>query len=206
MIYRYRPRYNAIINKDFMCDDGRYSYKDIPEYDISVNIHEYINDSILLVSPNSSLEELYTLQQIATKYNIPISGYSDSYVGNSDEWLILSDKSANRKSLQILDIDTSLEYINNQNKKYILAIDTIQDVPNKQILRITTKHFSKKDGTIINSDGIIQEYSSNIVSSELSLLELLAREFGTSKNRKEILSHIKDSIEYFKDTDFVGGK
>lgn len=208
VVYRYRPRYNKDINKDFLCDDGRYSYKDIHYTSTDINLRQYIQNSLILISPNSTIEEMYILNQLAIKYNIPISGYSDSYISDDcDDFLIQKDKSANRKSLQILNINTTKEYLQDNLKDvdYVLAFDTSEDIlsmlSNQELIKITTKHFSQKDGTIINIDGIIQEYKSNIISDGLSLLELLSNNFDTTKNRKEILKDIKSNISYFENID-----
>jgi NADH-quinone oxidoreductase subunit G len=230
-VYRYRPRYNEKINGHFMCDSGRYSYKyanedRLPNSDSILNdiddTKEILDKATFILSPNNTLEEMYIINQYAKENNIPISGYSDSYMSSDcDDFLIQKDKSANRKSLEILNIDTSKEYLQNNLKEYIILFnsdESLKDITtsqkivninskltlNYQIahLNIPTRHYSQKSGIVINCDGAVQEYKSDIKTNLLSLLEILEILFDTKIDRKKTLSKIKEEYPYFKDIDF----
>ena len=65
--------------------------------------------TVILVSPNASLEQLFAVQQLAVAINATLTGYSDGYIkkGDGDDFLIKDDKSANRKAFALLGIDSS---------------------------------------------------------------------------------------------------
>lgn len=144
-IYRYRPRKNSNVNDCFMCDDGRYSYKDEnssidPRYiykceevlrdeALELFIKHYKNNTsiLFLVSNNSSLEELYVINKLVNSNpNYSISAYDEHIiVGDGDNILIEDDKTANRNSAKLLNIPMNKEDFVSKvdNAKLIVTCD-----------------------------------------------------------------------------------
>jgi NADH-quinone oxidoreductase subunit G len=121
-IFRFRPRRNNEINKEFICDYGRLGYKKENQdrlldsvFKIDQTIESLIEESknvLLLVSPQLSCEELEYLQKYALNIKARISGYSDHYFDDefADAILKTNDLSVNRAALEELHIDSSKEY------------------------------------------------------------------------------------------------
>ncbi len=129
LIYRFRPRHNALVNGYFICDEGRLGYRqenerrltaskiDGKESPLALAVEtarrklENARRPLFLLSPNCTLEQMLAARALAATRKARLSGYSDAYIknGDSDSWLIRDDKSANRAGLQLLGIDTSLD-------------------------------------------------------------------------------------------------
>ncbi|MDD3344313.1 MAG: 2Fe-2S iron-sulfur cluster-binding protein [Sulfurospirillaceae bacterium] len=126
MIYRYRPRFNALVNGYFICDVGRLSYHQENE---NRNFHpmirgkeseyEYaegkllrlfkrnIGKMLLVISSSLSLEEMVRIKALAGMYDATISAYEpnrfDEHFG--DDFLKHQDLSANARALPLLGIE-----------------------------------------------------------------------------------------------------
>lgn len=193
-IFRFKPRRNVAINKSFMCDEGRLSYKkektnrlDQAVYNCDDTIESLVsnNNTVIVVSPMLSLEELEYLQNYATSIGATISGHSPQYIDEDfkDDILKTSDRSPNRKALEKLNIDCTQEHLMNsldtrkvvivcensyfeenqellENKKTIGLFSSLQRL--KYDILEPIKSFYEKDGTYINCDGIEQSFTSNI--------------------------------------------
>ena len=142
VIYRFRSRENQQVNGWFICDEGRLSYKmenenrltqatmgkDAVGFDAALNaVDQILKDAgkkvTLVVSPNSTIEQMYAIRQLGEHLGGFVSGYSEGYriVGDGDDFLIEDDKSANRKSLELLGISQGKE----QLYKHIEASDVV---------------------------------------------------------------------------------
>ena len=126
IIYRFRPRHNELVNGYFICDEGRLSYKSENEGRLTTTLIEgrearfeegiqriqqelsRAKKVLMLISPNSTLEQQWSVKRIATLYGAGCFGFSDAYIkpGDGDDYLIRDDKSANRRGLELLAIDT----------------------------------------------------------------------------------------------------
>ena len=130
VIYRYRARTNLLVNGYFICDEGRLSYHLENENRQTETIIagsrasfeegiaailarlDTARKPLMLVSPDSSLEQLWAVKRIANLFGASLSGYSDAYIlpGDGDDYLIKDDKAANRTGLQLLRIDSSKSF------------------------------------------------------------------------------------------------
>ncbi len=126
--YRYRPRENAAVNQEWMCDDGRRSYKylnldrllaaregrgaaghDVPPAAAvaraaeELRAHAGKGSLALLLSPLASLEDLLVAVAVATEG----LGVRDVYVGGrpdgeQDDFLKRADENPNRRGLELV--------------------------------------------------------------------------------------------------------
>ncbi len=207
MIYRFRPLLNEQINGYFMCDEGRLSYHGENEnrlsearlsktplsFDDAVTAAlreiEKHDDILILLSPNSTLEQMMAIRSLAEKIGATLSGFSDGYIkkGDGDDYLIQDDKSANRAGLELLGIDSSKEAFETAMKKADLFLNFNNDLllaysetELKKLLKDTrvigfSSHetacfqqanlllpvasFTEYGGSIINCDSILQFFA-----------------------------------------------
>jgi len=221
-IYRYRPRLNSQVNGYFMCDEGRLSYREENDNRLTSTVIEgkeaSFDDGIqriqqelnqakkpfMLVSPNSTLEQQWAVKRIATLYGASCSGYSDGYIkaGDGDDFLICDDKAANRRGLELLDIDSdraSLESalaecdllisfdndlfrFNNNSElrdkvaaKKVLAISShINSMTEISKVALPVASYSEYDGTIVNIHNVLQSFTRAIRKNEerIDILEV----------------------------------
>ncbi len=207
MIYRFRPLFNEAINGYFICDEGRLSYRGenenrleearlgkttIPFDDaITATLKEIekAEKTVILISPDSSLEQMVSIKSLAEQLGATISGFSDGYIknGDGDDYLIQDDKAANRAGLAILDIDTSQDTFEtalgearlliNFNNDLSLYYDesSLKDLfKNKRVIGVASHDtaftqtanlalpvasYSEYSGSIINCDNILQTFN-----------------------------------------------
>jgi len=206
VIYRFRARTNLQVNGYFICDSGRLSYQEENENrqdrtlvdGLEVPFEQGITAAVdklnkarkplMLVSPDSTLEQLWAVKRIATLYGAVLSGYSDAYVveGDGDDYLISDDKAANRAGLQLLDIDTGkdsfaaaladadlLVNFNNDlfftpgNEDLHEALDTTDQVSvcshalpalSRATVILPCASYSEYGGSIVNKNGVLQRF------------------------------------------------
>lgn len=127
-IYRYRPRLNAKVNGHFICDAGRLGY---PKENESKLLHALIrgknseyeyaegkllrlikrhsSKTLMVLSPNLSLEEMVRLQKLAKVYDMALSGYHEGTYDEAfgDDFLRQSERSCNAKGFELLGISTT---------------------------------------------------------------------------------------------------
>ncbi len=126
--YRYRPRENDAVNQEWMCDDGRVSYKylnqeralvarigrgaaaEVAEHAVAIEKaarelepHAKAGTLGVLLSPVASLEDLLAAATVAKEG----LGVSEVYVGGraygwEDEFLKKADQNPNRKGLDLV--------------------------------------------------------------------------------------------------------
>ncbi len=210
IIFRYRPRLNQLINGYFICDAGRMTYKHENEgrlatawiIDRQASVAETVEatrraisaakKTVLLVSPNCSLEQLLVIQRFAGTIGAQLSGFSDGMIkaGDGDGFLIQDDKSANRAAFNLLGIDDSKASFDQAMQDADLLISFQNDLSlsldedvlallmgkmqtiyigsygnnfsNSTAIRLPTASYSEDDGLIINCDGILQQYTAAV--------------------------------------------
>ena len=215
VIYRFRPRPNDAVNGYFICDEGRMTYKLESDNRLAapqVNgreassiaeaieaVRRAVSEAkkiVVLVSPNSSLEQMFAIQQFAAAINATVSGYSDGYLkaGDGDDFLIQDDKSANRAAFALLNIDASKAgfdgaldgadlLINFQNDlgrslaadkltemlaklKLITIASTATGCVAQSAVAMPVASFSEDSGSLINCDGRLQHYEVAVVKNQ----------------------------------------
>ena len=214
VIYRFRARTNLNVNGYFICDTGRLSYAAENEnrqtaamsdgstiaFDEAIElVRERLDRArkpLMLVSPDLSLEQMWAVKRIATLYGAELSGYSDSYVidGDGDDYLINDDKAANRKGLELLDIDSSKEqFINTLQYTDLLVnfnndlfyggvdeelkaqLDKTQSIAvcshqlpvfESATIVLPAASYSEYGGTIVNEDYVLQRFEKALFKNE----------------------------------------
>jgi len=220
IIYRFRPRLNQVVNGYFMCDQGRMTYKLENENrlqtaqlsGIDAGLNETIEatrralsqsvKTVILISPNCSLEQMHTLQKFAASCNGCVSGYSDGYMktGDGDDFLIQDDKSANRAAFALLGIDSSksgfmdsvkgadllVSFQNDLSRslsaaeieklhgemKFVAVGSYVDGFTEKASITLPVASYSEDTGTIINSDTILQRYEVAVIKNN-PILDLI---------------------------------
>ncbi len=201
-IYRFRSRRNKQINKSFLCDFGRLSYKELNEKVISTPLPmEVLKDlfksekKVALVSPSFTLQQLQSVQLFCKNHEIELFSlpYIDEKFG--DDWLKTNDRSANFAGVKELFISVNQDDFENSLKDANLIINfdhTLlkeREIKGKKVIHFTTTNieipseatfaianFAHENGTIINCDGIRQEFYATKYKSEAPrLTELLER-------------------------------
>lgn len=213
IIYRFRPRLNSQVNGYFICDEGRLSYKKEnegrlsdgrisgqtrPQADVlaacSTEI-ERATKTVILLSPDCSLEQMAGVKALAEKLGATLSGYSDGYIknGDGDDYLIQDDKSANRAGLTLFGIDCAKEtfekavdkagllinFNNNLRLSYsdselrkvlkdtrVIAISTHDDPLTAMAdLALPVASFTEYGGSVVNCDNILQTFAKAITKN-----------------------------------------
>lgn len=206
IIYRFRARYNELVNGYFICDEGRLSYHrenegrlitplvEGKEVDFNAALERIQSElsqakrPLMLISPNATLEQMWAVKRIATLYGGTSSGYSDSYIkqGDGDDYLIQDDKSANRRGLELLGIDTDkesfrkaldecdvlisfrndlfrfgngAEFRETVSAKKVLVVSSHQnDLVARSLVALPIASFSEYGGSIVNVDNVLQQF------------------------------------------------
>lgn len=205
-IYRYRPLKDEKVNGSFMCDEGRYSYKEENEnraktenyksalYLLKTKLETNRGKVNFIVSPKMSTEELFFAKELCKNFDGQINGYSDFLIKeDADGYLIQNDKSANRKSLDLLEIASSEESfkdlinsnninvvfnLGEMNKELLTLLEGKENVfvsshkiENQEV--IACKSFSERSGHTLNCDGILREMKKAKNSSSLEIREII---------------------------------
>ncbi len=122
-VMRLKPRYNEHVNKWWMCDEGRYGYKNHDHNriltplmrdgksvreasweEILADVAKKIsNKASVLASPQLSNEELFLIREIfQIKLGLKIYLLSPNTEGSQDDFLIRADKNPNTRGAQAL--------------------------------------------------------------------------------------------------------
>ena len=213
LIYRFRPRLNEQVNGYFMCDEGRLSYKYENEGrltqarfgkqertldDALLACEKEISNAekiVILLSPNSSLEQMVAVKALGEKLGAALSGFSDGYIkkGDGDGYLIQDDKAANRACLQLLGIDCSRDHFESSVREAQLLLNFDNDLglsyddgalgklltdtkliavsahesfaTSLAFLAIPVASYSEYSGTIINCDNILQHFNKAVTKN-----------------------------------------
>ncbi len=252
IIYRFRPRFNEQVNGYFICDEGRLSYRGENEnrlvsarrkgkeieaeraVELADRAVSAAKNSLVLLSPSLSLEQMVAGRSFAAKIDAFLSGYSDGYIkqGDGDDFLIEDDKSANRKALEILEIDSRAETFFEHLAKSDLLITIDNDlrgvegkklekalagttvialfshlspVAEEAAVAIPISSYSEYGGCVINCDAVLQSFSRAVCKNDPApeAFEVLARLGGTLASREEILAEIGSSPGPLAEIDFT---
>ena len=245
IIYRFRARKNLQVNGYFMCDEGRLGYHlendnrqtlatiDGSAVDFAAGIQAVVErldrakKPLMLVSPDCSVEQMWAVRRIATLYGAQLSGYSDHYIkkGDGDDYLIRDDKAANRKGLELLEIDQDqdhfLEWLNDADlfinfnndllrntiddklKTLLASTDRIAvcshdyEVFRNSAVILPTASYSEYGGTVISEQGILQKFEKAVFKNEepKDILEITRLLGGAITDASRAWRGIRQSIE-----------
>ena len=204
-IFRFKPRVNKEVNGWFICDEGRLSYKNEGEnrfytpmigsesvslQDALANTYKLLIDeknTLFLLDPSMSYEEMLNVKNFAKAVNANISGYAPQYIDETfgDDYLRKSDKCSNRASYKELDInedenefkkllseaslvvtfgngyfDNNLDLLN--NKTVVSLFSHNNETISKSDIAIPVTSFYEKSGTYINAQGLKQKVISKM--------------------------------------------
>lgn len=130
-IYRYRPRFNALVNGYFICDEGRLSYRrenektaitplirgKVSEYEYAQSkllrlIKRHLAKTLFLISAELSIEEMVRVEQLAKQHGCFLSAYKAAVRDEAfgDNFLKCKALSINENALALLGIDTTKAY------------------------------------------------------------------------------------------------
>ncbi len=215
IIYRFKPRRNDRVNGFFICDHGRYSYKKENEnrlfspkiYGKDIGLQESIDklryyieeNSLVIVSPSLSLEELACIKAWADNKNFKLTTSLEEYIDESfeDNLLKTKEKASNINGIRLLNIEID-DNIKKSIEKYDniiifshkIALEKSEIFKNKKVINFTTLSKNselyklcmpiastyEKEGSYINCDWILQK-SEKIVHKELqppTIIEILS--------------------------------
>ena len=219
-IFRFRPRINKEVNGHFICDEGRLSYEEENKERLDRFYHhnrtvsqesalsyllKFLHDEkpLILVSPSLSLEELFAIKKLSTKFDLVLNAYHDSYIDKDfeDDWLRSSDRATNLKAVERLGISYSKDELLKEldrtkiiinfdhiafkqkeselkniltNKTQIHFISHTFEDCRKQELLLPISSYSEHSGILINEDNIVQHYKAGLCNERLSIVDLLA--------------------------------
>lgn len=199
-IHRFRARRNNAINHSFLCDYGRLSYKELNEKIIAApcnmeTLKELLQaeKKVALASPSLSLEQLQSIQEFCKNYKIEL--FSLPYIDESfgDDWLKTNDKSANFAGVKELGISTCQDDFNSsfENAEIVLNFDHAllkqQVFKDKTLVHFTATpcegefvfaiaNFAHENGTLINCEGVRQEFFGTKYKSDAPRLRELLEE------------------------------
>ena len=210
IIYRFRPRINYEVNGHFICDEGRLSYKDFNTNVLTTALldnqvidlasaietfHKKINQfkmqTIALVSPSLSFENLASIKLFCQHHQIPLHGAEEASfdASHEDDMLKQSDLASNRKAIDLLHIENSIDVMNKaiKNANLVINFDNLSVVEGCDVVHFTSlakqsdglqlpiSPYTQQSGTIMNCDGVMQAFSSTIKRSKptLAVHELL---------------------------------
>lgn len=237
IVYRFKPRRNDKVNGFFICDYGRYSYKKenddrlfVPLYnskeiELQESIDKFSNaiekNSLVIVSPSLSLEELAYIKVWAKKRELKLATSIKEYIDESfeDDILKTKEKASNINSIKLLDIsiDDNLEKTVKEYDNIIIISHKIakQDIyENKKVIYLTThkaetEKFAlnipiastyEKVGSYINCDWILQK-SDKIVHKELqppTIIEILSIVEDKYMDENRVWKEYLNKSEIFK--------
>ena len=213
VIYRFRPRQNDKVNGYFMCDEGRMTYKVENDNRLScgrvegkeTGLGEAVEatrrllsgakKTVFLVSPNNTLEQMFAIKEFAAATKATVNGFSDGYIkaGDADGYLIQDDKSANRASFALLDIESSKDSFNAAMSDADLIVSFNNDLSKslaeaeldallekaklvyigtsagtfatKAVVALPIASYSEDCGTLINCDQVVQQFNVAVVKN-----------------------------------------
>jgi len=200
-IHRFRPRANKEVNGWFMCDEGRLSYdnenknrfetpllnKESSNLSNTItNMFKEIStkkDILFVLSPNLSYEEMQNIKNLAEKLNANTSGYSpETYDEDfADDYLRVSDKTANRASFKELNISEDKKDFNEQLEKSELVII------------IDNKYFEEK-AELLKDKKVISMFSHNCLTISHSNIAIPIASFYEKSGTYMNISGIKQKV------------
>ncbi len=218
-IHRYRPRRNMAINSYFMCDEGRLSFhkenKKSRHFPFNASTLRTLmctdeSKKVMLANASLSVENLSILKLFCDKYSIELFSLPIVDETFGDDWLRNSVRSANASALEFLEISSSYEAFLKaaQTSKLLININhplLFENIESHaKIMHFTTHDFedmgdmrnivsfasySHENGTLINSDNIIQKFSKSLhnIHSENTLHHIFTQIDNTLYKTQETL-------------------
>ena len=184
VIYRFRPRRNDEVNGFFICDEGRLSYKELQENRQEIpmlNGEEISEDEALLkakhlienskdisivIDANLYTQEMEAIVEFAKEINATLHSPLAVYIEESfgDDMLKSSNRAANAKTIERLNIDTNepnssnliINFNHPQNFNASSNINFLTHKRDHSALTFAIAAFSESSGTLTNEDGIAQ--------------------------------------------------
>ena len=185
VIYRFRPRRNDEVNGFFICDEGRLSYKELQENrqetallngliisqeeaikSAKESIFLYKSNIAVIIDANLYTQEIEAILEFALSINAKVYSPSGVYLDEEfgDDMLKNSNRGANAKSIENLNIDTSepqkFGLIINFNHPQDFASDSkinlLTHTRDNSALTLPIAAFSESEGSLTNIDGITQ--------------------------------------------------
>jgi len=199
-VHRFRSRRNKEINSSFLCDYGRLSYKELNDTfteEVS-DLEDFkqvleVDKKIALVSPSLSCEQLKAIDEFCKDKKIKLFSLEYFEETFGDDWLKTNDKSANFFTVKELGINTDEDEFHKRlaDSSIVINFDhqylKSKKIENKKLVQFTStscetnydlvyaiSNFAHDSGTIVNCDGIKQEFKATKFTDENpSLVELL---------------------------------
>lgn len=201
-VHRFRSRRNKEINLSFLCDFGRLSYIELNvSFDATVwdpiAVKELLktDKKMALVSPSLSLQQLQAVKLFCENHTIALFSlpYTDENFG--DDWLRTNDMSANLAGVLECHISTSKEEFEKSLNIATLILNfdhkflKDKDYADKKVIHFSSSkcedgvvyaiaNFAHEDGTLINCDGIHQDFYATKYPSGTPKLNELLEELG----------------------------
>ena len=182
---------------------------------------------LMLISPDCSVEQMWAVRRIATLYGAQLSGFSDHYLkeGDGDDFLINDDKAANRRGLELLEIDQDegrfLEaladadlFVNFNNdlfrkggdeklKTLLASTERIAvcshdcEVFRNSAVILPAASYSEYGGTIVNEQNIIQKFAKAVFKNKdpKDILEITRLLGGAITDANRAWRGIRQSVE-----------
>lgn len=248
-IYRFRARTNLLVNGYFVCDEGRLGYsrenenrqtetrvgEAVVSFDEGIQaVLERLDAArkpLMLISPDCSVEQMWAVKRIATLYGAELSGYSDAYVlpGDGDDYLIKDDKAANRKGLELLEIDSDKEsfsaalddadllvnFNNNLlfsdiNEDLVPLLESTESIAicshalqafKKATIVLPVASYSEYGGTIVNEDSVLQRFNKAVFKNDdpRDILEITRLLGGAIADGQRAWPGIRQSVAALSD-------
>lgn len=191
-IHRYRPRRNMKVNSYFMCDEGRLSFHKENEkarffpanpHKLYTKFCEDESRKVMLANADLSVENLATLKIFCEKHHIELFSIPLIDENFGDDWLRSNVRSANASALKFLDIsDDEVAFKKAASvAKLIININhpllfqkfeahaeivhfSTHDFENENSSEkiISFASYTHENGTLINSDHLIQKFSRSL--------------------------------------------
>lgn len=195
-IYRFRPRFDKEVNGHFICDYGRYLYKDEQPFFKDTNEKALLNLKSfaeqnrakfdVVVTSALSLEEMYAAREFANEFGANIYGYDDFFDESFDDKgnmlnLRSPNKTPNKKGLEYFGISTNLEALKDNVIVFNLGIPiklniqniiTVSQKADADVLCASAYH---RNGHTINKDGILRSTKAAFLPLAPCIEEIIAK-------------------------------
>lgn len=179
-IYRFRPRVDEKVNGHFICDYGRYSYKNEQVIDqpntleliskLKTELSSLNGEFDFLISSSLSLEEIFSVSKLANAYGVNLYGYDDfwneSFQDSHGLKLRYPNQTANKKGLEYFNtIKNDYSYMKNRVIVFHLGdIAKFDKFSDKELTFIAPRNNADivcasayhRDGHTVNLDGILR--------------------------------------------------
>lgn len=178
---------------DFICDEGRYSYKNEPFLKSDIASGFSFQGCDLIVTSTLSLEEMSAVKSFASKVGLRVFGYSEfddeNFKENTNLKLRQKDKSSNKKGLEKLEFNQNLNDLKDdivifhlgdlENLKTKFASKNVKFIAPREGADIVCASAYHRSGHTINCDNEIKFSKANFNDkTSLSIIEILEKFIG----------------------------